>query len=97
MFRIIFTPQARQSYDSLKSDPSQQPRYKAVRKTIELLAENPRHNSLQTHEIKSLRGPDNQKVFEAYAQQNTPAAFRVFWCYGSDKNAITIVAITRHL
>ncbi|MCJ7514805.1 MAG: hypothetical protein MUO89_02380 [Dehalococcoidia bacterium] len=80
----------------LKSSPSQSKRYQAVKKTIRLLAMNPRHNSLQTHEYISLKGPNGEKVFEAYAEQRTPAAYRVFWYYGPSKGIITIFAITPH-
>jgi hypothetical protein len=57
---------------------------------------NPRHNSLQTHEYMSLKGPNGEKVFEAYAERSTPAAYRVFWYYGPSKGIITILAITSH-
>lgn len=57
---------------------------------------NLRHPSLQSHEFTSLKGPKGEKVFEAYAQQKTPSAYRVFWYYGSQKEQITIVAITAH-
>jgi hypothetical protein len=73
-----------------------QKRYKAIKKTIQLLASDPRHNSLQTHEFSSLKGPHEEKIFEAYAEQNRPAAYRVFWYYGPSKDQITIIAITRH-
>jgi hypothetical protein len=43
-----------------------------------------------------LAGPGGKKVFEAYAEQKTPAAFRVFWHYGPGREQLTIVAITRH-
>lgn len=71
---------------------------KQVAKAIQLLARNPRHPGLQTHEYRSLPHPysDGEKVFEAYAQNRTPGAYRVFWCYGPEKKQITIVAITRH-
>jgi hypothetical protein len=69
---------------------------KAIIKTMQFLSKNPRHNSLQTHEFTSLKGPDGEKVFEAYAQQRTPAAYRVFWYYGPYKGAITIITITPH-
>jgi hypothetical protein len=72
--------------------------FKQVYKCIELLAANPRHPGLQTHEFHSLSHPydTNAKVFEAYAQNRTPGAYRVFWCYGPQKNQITIIAITPH-
>ena len=72
--------------------------FKQVRKTLQLLGENPRHTGLQTHEYSGLVNPYNsiEKVFEAYAQNNTPGAYRIFWCYGPDKKQITIIAITPH-
>jgi hypothetical protein len=69
-----------------------------VTKAIRLLADNPRHPSLQTHEFDSKKNPydPNGKVFEAYAQNKTPGAYRIFWCYGPGKGEITILAITPH-
>jgi hypothetical protein len=96
LFALWRTDEARDTHGRLKTDPSQQARYKAVRKTMEFLAVNPRHRSLQTHEYLSLQGPQGEKVFEAYAQQRTPAAYRVFWYYGPAKGAITILAVTPH-
>lgn len=96
MFELEWTKEAEETYNLLKGDASQKKRYKAVKKTIQFLAKNPRHNSLQTHEYLSLRGPNGEKVFEAYAEQNTPAAYRVFWYYGPARGLITIFAITSH-
>lgn len=72
--------------------------FKQVHKAIELLRGNPKHPGLQTHEYSAIENPyDNkQKVFEAYAQNQTPGAYRVFWCYGPGKNEITIIGITPH-
>lgn len=72
--------------------------FKQVHKCVSLLAENPRHPGLQTHEFRSLEHPfnPNEKVFEAYAQNRTPGAYRVFWCYGPATSEITIIAITPH-
>ncbi len=84
---------------SKKSNSSKQDRlFKQVRKTLQLLSENPRHTGLHTHEYSGLFNPftTNEKVFEAYAQNNTPGAYRIFWCYGPDKKQITIIAITPH-
>ena len=96
MFQLEWTEEAKKTYALLKGDASRKAPYKAVKKTIKLLARNPRHNSLQTHEYMSIKGPNREKVFEAYAQQKTPAAYRVFWYYGSTKGKITILAITHH-
>jgi hypothetical protein len=96
LFELEWAKEAEETYYLLKDDASQEKRYKAVRKTIKFLAINPRHNSLQTHEFLSLKGQNGEKVFEAYAEQNTPAAHRVFWYYGPTKGKITIFAITSH-
>ena len=55
-------------------------------------------SGLHTHEYDSLEHPfDPQgKVFEAYAQNKTPGAYRIFWCYGPEKEEMTIIAITPH-
>lgn len=38
----------------------------------------------------------NKDVFESYAQNKTPEAYRIFWFYGPGKSVITIPAITPH-
>ncbi len=87
-----------QSGDSRRRKSSKQEGlFKQVAKAVQLLAENPRHPSLQTHEYESLPHPRGDgKVFEAYAQNHTPGAYRVFWCYGPGAGEITIIAITPH-
>jgi hypothetical protein len=72
--------------------------FKQVHKCVELLRENPRHPGLHTHEFDSIENPyhRDQKVFEAYAQNRTPGAYRVFWCHGPQSGEITILAITPH-
>jgi hypothetical protein len=96
LFEIFLTDYARGQLTRLKSDKGLQKRYKAVKKTLQFLSSNPRHKSLNTHQFTSLKGPKGEKVFEAYAEQSTPSAYRVFWYYGPKKNQITIVAITPH-
>jgi len=96
LFEIFLTDQARYQLDRLKTDKGLEKRYKAVKKTIRFLSSNPRHKSLKTHEFTSLKGPNKEKVFESYAEQSTSAAYRIFWCYGPDKNQITIITITPH-
>ncbi len=96
MYELLFTPQADSNLKELESNPSKKSILKPVRKTLGLMETNLRHPSLQTHIYQSLKGPNGEKIFEAYAQQNTPGAYRVFWYYGPDKNKITIVAITPH-
>jgi hypothetical protein len=81
-----------------KSRSKQAGIYKQVVKCIDLLMSNPRHPGLKTHEFNELPHPydKSKKVFEAYVQNRSPGAYRVFWCYGPEKDQITILAITPH-
>jgi len=90
------TPTARRQLEELERDKSLEKRLKAVRKTLGLMETNLRHPSLNTHEYKSLKGARGEKVFEAYAESRTPAAYRVFWHYGPGKGVITILSIFSH-
>ena len=96
MFELVFTPQADSDLSEIENDPSKKDILKAVRKTLGFMETNLRHPSLNTHEFTSLKGPNGEKVFEAYAQQKTPAAYRIFWYYGPDRKQSTIIAITPH-
>jgi hypothetical protein len=114
MFEIKWTPVAQEAYDRLKNDAetkraarkrkgrgkstAAEGLFQQVKKTIDHLANNPKHPGLNTHEYTSLDHPyeENGKVFEAYVQNRTPGAYRVFWCYGPDKKQITLIAITAH-
>jgi hypothetical protein len=95
-FILRITPGAKQSLKELKGSADLKKRFKAVSKAITYLAENPRHPSLQTHPYTSLQGPDGEKVFEAYAEQDTPAAYRIFFYYGEARRELVVFAITPH-
>jgi hypothetical protein len=96
LFDIYLTDAAKDQLKSLKMDKSLEKRYLAVKKAIHFLSANPRHKSLQAHQFTSLRGPKGEKIFEAYAEQSTPAAYRIFWYYGPATKQITIIAVTPH-
>jgi hypothetical protein len=74
--------------------------FKQAEKCVRLMLENPRHPGLKTHEFHSIENPFDKKtkVFEAYVQNRTPGAYRLFWCYGPapPTGEITIIAITPH-
>jgi hypothetical protein len=93
---LVFSDEANDSLDELENDPSQIKIYKAVSKTLGLMEVNLRHPSLNTHEYTALKGPRGEKVFEAYAQQKTPRAYRIFWYYGPKERQLTIIAIVPH-
>ena len=95
-FQLKFTKEADGNLRALETDKGREKRLKAVRKALGYLEVNPRHKGLNTHKYSSLKGPNGEEVFEAYAENNTPAAYRIFWHYGPEKNQITIIAITAH-
>ena len=95
-FEIQFTEEAEQQLLELENNRSQKSIYKAVAKTLGLMQTDLRHSSLNTHEYTTLSRERGYKVFESYAQNKTPGAYRVFWHYGPKKNEITIIAIVSH-
>ncbi len=88
---------ARKTNKIKKSSPDEG-LFKQAAKTVSLLSTNPRHPGLNTHEYDSIENPydKKKKVFEAYAQNRTPGAYRVFWCDGPAAKGLTIIAITPH-
>jgi hypothetical protein len=88
---------------AIEDAPSQAALLAQVQKTLGYLELDQRHPGLHTHEFLSLTGVNGEKIFEAYAQNNTPDAYRIFWHYGPDEIkgekrtlVITVVAITAH-
>jgi hypothetical protein len=102
-WRLVFTPTADRQLDELEAQASKTGLLRQVRKALGYLETNPRHPGLQTHEYTSFSGVHGEKVYEAYAQNKTPGAYRIFWHYGPDEQSgkkripvITIIAITPH-
>ena len=96
-FALKYTPEAQQQYQELSKSKMLAKQFKAVKKALRLLSSDPRHPGLNTHKYSSLIGPKGCEVFEAYAENKTPAAWRIFWSYFPAKtNTITILAITPH-
>ena len=96
MFELIFTEKADSQLDVLENASDKKIILKAVRKTLGLMETNLKHPSLRTHEYSELAGANGQKVFESYAQNQTPGAYRIFWHYGPHKKQITVLAIVPH-
>ena len=100
---LRFATEAKAQLAFLENSPALGGTSKQVRKALGYLQVNPGHPSLNTHEFTSLSTKDC-KVFEAYAQNAVPGAYRIFWRYGPDeldakKNrvpVITVIAITPH-
>lgn len=93
-FRLIYQPSAEETLVNLKQ--TDQKKYRKVLKTLALIETDLRHPSLQTHKYNDLSGPNGEEVFEAYVENKTPCAFRMFWYYCPGQGVITIIAITPH-
>jgi hypothetical protein len=97
---LRFTEEAAGQLELLKAQPKL---HKRILTTLGCMETNLRHPGLHTHKYSSLIGANGEEVFEAYAQNKTPGAYRVFWHYGPDEiiekkrvAILTIVAITPH-
>lgn len=101
--QLAFTDEAAEQLEALRKNPAKAGLCKQLLKTLGLLETNLRHPSLNTHAYESLKGPNGEKIYEAYVQNNTPGAYRVFFYYGPDVitkekriPALTIFAIVPH-
>jgi hypothetical protein len=96
-FEFAFTDLAKEQLRVLKNDKGLYKRYHAVLNALSKLQNNPRHPSLNTHQYESFYGKSGEKILEAYAENNTPVAYRIFFHYGPGKNIITVYSIQPHL
>ena len=101
--KLLFTATADAQLTALEKNAAEAGTLKQVRKTLKLLEADTRHPGLHTHEYDSLEGTRGERVWEAYAQNKTPGAYRVFFHYGPDVEVdgkrlptLTVVAITPH-
>jgi hypothetical protein len=76
--------------------------FKKLSKAISFLENNPAHNSLNSHEIEELSNRFSKqngrdiKVWQSYIENNTPSAWRLYWCYGPVRGVITIIGLEPH-
>jgi hypothetical protein len=102
--KLLFTPTANEQLNSIEGNPALVGVLKQVRKTLGYLQTNLLAKSLQTHKHVALTIRYKREIFEAYAQQDTPGAYRIFWHYGDDEidkkgnriPCITVILITPH-
>lgn len=96
-FRLILSPEAQRSLEELERDKGLAKRLRAVRKALGRLEQNPDHPGLNVHPWRGYNCPHGGLLLEAYAENNTPSAYRVFFCYvPGERGVILIVAITPH-
>lgn len=95
-FEIIFSPKVRDEMHEMKQDHGMERYLKDIHKALEYLAHDPKHPGLHTHKNADLEGANGEEVFEAYAENNSPGAYRIFWHYGPGRAVITVIDIIRH-
>ena len=82
--------------DKNQTDRSEEKFLKKLSKIFSYLSQNPKHNSLKSHEIDVLSQRYGIKVWQSYIENKKPSAGRIFWVYGPGKNDITIIGIEPH-
>ena len=95
-FHLLYTDEALKVLDDL-AQPLHAVKNKKVIKALRLLRDNgPAHPGLASHKYHSITGPRGEDVWESYVENQTPAAWRMWWIYGPGPDTITIVTIGPH-
>lgn len=94
-FKLKFSETARLNLLELEHNKSKKGLLKQIRKVFGLMETNLKHPSLKTHKFSDITC-NLGDVFESYAQNNTPGAYRNFWTYGPGQREIYILDITPH-
>ena len=72
-------------------------KYKKVLRTLARLRDQgPSYPGLNSHKYSSLTGPRGEEVWESYVENHTPSAWRIWWVYGPEADALTIVSVGPH-
>jgi len=85
LFEILATDEASEQLKRLQANKGLAKRYKAVKKTLLFLSQNPRHPGLSTHEFTTLKGPRGEKVFEAMLSNQLQPLTEFFGITGQRK------------
>lgn len=94
-FHLIFSEAAKLKFLELEQDKSKKGLLKQLRRVLGFMETNLKHPSLNTHKFSGMSCKLGD-VFETYAQNNTPGAYRIFWAYGPGKRELYILDITPH-
>lgn len=70
--------------------------YQKWGKAMKLLAGNPFHPSLRTHEIAPLSKRYGMKVWQSYLENRNSRAMWMYWVYGPDRRDITVIGLEPH-
>lgn len=95
IYKIEVADSALEDLEKIKKSHKAEILRKKIKNKIELLKQNPKHSSLNSHEYTSLSKRYGVKIFGIYIENKTPGAYRLFWHYHGN-NIIRVVAITPH-
>lgn len=96
-FKLVLTAEAKANLATLEADAGLAIPLKAVRKALARLEVEPNYPALNVHPWQGKMCPHNKTLFEAYAQNKTPGAYRIFFCYvPEERGTIMVVSITAH-
>jgi len=101
-YKLRFSPSARATLKALEGGgPNEHAKLKKVRKALALLEQDPRYPGLNSHQYESFPVGKDVKVWDAYVENRTPSAWRIFWHFGPDEPeahlpVITVLAIGPH-
>ena len=69
---------------------------KQLRKVFNFLTTDPRHPSLESHDIDALSKRYGRRVWQSNLKTRTPAAGRIYWVYGPSRHEITVIGLEPH-
>jgi hypothetical protein len=104
MFKIrLGVPEMAELWDELcskaanvKLGKDEEKLYKKWGKALALVANDPQHPGLHSHEIEPLSRRYGEKVFQSYLENRNPTAARMYWVYGPGKGEITVIGLEPH-
>jgi hypothetical protein len=93
-FSLVYSEAADKTLDDLEANNTK--KSQKVFKALALMEANIKHQGLHTHKYSGYTGKNGEEVFEAYVENHTPGAYRIYWHYGPKRGVITVLAITPH-
>lgn len=93
-FSLVYSDDANETLDRLEVENTR--KSAKVLKALGYMQTNLKHPGLHTHEYDARTGNKGEKVYEAYVENHTPGAYRIYWHYGPERWVITVLAITPH-
>jgi len=90
-------------FDAIIADMNRRPgenrvKLKKIQKTLKLLRDHgPSYPGLHAHPYQSLPPViPGEPVWEVYVENNTPGAWRLFYCHGPDPDTLTLITVGPH-